>query len=91
MMHLVIVNRNENHPVLAQQLPCRQQPGVHHIQPVGMVAAVAVTVGVDLDPFFGNSRLLPVGLALFGLDKIVTGIIRRVDVDAFDLSPVGRQ
>jgi hypothetical protein len=60
-----------------------------------MVAAVAVTVGVDLDPFFGNSRLLPVGLALFGIvvavDKIVTGIIRRVDVDAFDLSPVGRQ
>ena len=77
------------HTVIPQKI-CRQpQAGIHHIEPVGVVAAHGFWVGLGgllgdfLVPGYGISEIV-------GIDKIVAGIVGRVDVDHLHLAVISR-
>ena len=63
-----------------------EEPREEHVEPVGMVASARLRVGAQLAPFGINlARLLLVvldGVAeVIGIDKILSGVVGRVDVD----------
>ena len=86
---LVIINGNKNHAVIPQEV-CRQtETGVHHIEPVGVIAAHGFRVA--LGGLLGH-LLVPghrVGKVI-SIDEIVAGVVGRVDVDHLLLAVVGR-
>ena len=94
MMHLVVIDADEDDAVVAQELAREEEAGVHHRQPVRMVAPAGlgvagedVALGVDL------ARLLQVGLERLAVvvlvDEVVAGVVGRVDVDHLDLAHIG--
>ena len=60
-----------------------------------MIAAVAVGVGIDFYPGFHTAGLFPIGFAflvvIVGINKILAGVVRRVDLDALDRTTVSGQ
>jgi len=95
VVDFIVVNRHHDDPVLPQQLPRHQQARVNHVEPVGVVTAIGVRVGIDLHTVFGDAGLLPVRTlvlrVLVAVNKVLAGVVGRVDVDAFDLPAVARQ
>ena len=94
VVHLIIVNAHENHAVLAQQLAGQEKARVHHGEPGGVVASAGLRVG-------GEQIALGVLLAgqlqvggqrvgvVVGVDKIVAGVVRWVNVDHLHSAKVG--
>ena len=82
-MHLVIIDADEQYPVITQQLPRQQQTRVHHVQPAGMqAAAVIVLAGVT-----GQGQIGGHGMAIIvRIQKAPAGIIGRIDIDHFHLA-----
>ncbi|CAB0717907.1 hypothetical protein FRC0505_02479 [Corynebacterium diphtheriae] len=48
MCDFVVINRNENHAIVGQEVPRQLQPRVHHVEPVGVVPALGLRVGREL-------------------------------------------
>ena len=87
--HFIVINRNENHTIIPQQVGCQPQTGIHHIQPVGVIPAHRLRVGLGCllgDLLVPGQRISKI----ICVNKIIAGVIRRVDVDHLDLAVVGR-
>ena len=57
----MVIITNENNPILLKQIPRQIKPRVHHVQPLGMEAAIGVGVG---------TKFLPLGVYLPGVLQI---------------------
>ena len=82
--NLIVINRNKDNTVFTQQVCSKTKTRVHHIQPVGVVASHRFRVrlcGLLGDLFVACHR---VGKAVL-IDKIVAGVVRRIDIDHLDL------
>ena len=86
MMHLIVINRDEDRAVVGQQLAQELQPREHHAAPL-VVAGEIVAVHRAAQPVAHHRRvdLVVVNPAL------VAGVVGRVDVDALHLAVKGRQ
>ena len=88
----VVVNRNEDHAIVAQQVFGQQQARVHEREPAA-VGAGAVDVFDVVDVVRGVPQLSE-HLALAGgevvavNEGVVLGVVRRVDVDQLDLAEI---
>jgi len=79
-MHLAVVDGDEDHPVLPQQLPGQPQAGIDHAEPLGVEAAVGLLVGrlgaplaVDLA---GTLQIILQGLGeVVVVDEVVAGVV----------------
>mgnify|MGYP007068092815 FL=1 len=93
MLHLVVVDADEDHAVVAQELAGEAEAGVHHRKPLGVESTVRLLIG-------GEGAALTVDLAcaaqvvlqrlgeIVVVDEIVTGVVGRVDVDHLDLAVI---
>ena len=82
----IIVYRNENGSVLAQQLPEQFQAWINHTKPFIMAGKVL--------GFFTNGLIepLPHFRSIVIVNPVfIPGIIRRVDINTLDLSSIIRQ
>ena len=69
------------------------QPRIHHVQPLGVEAAVGLGVGAELLALGVHlPGVFQVGLqalgVVVGVDEVVAGVVGRVDVDHLDLAQV---
>jgi hypothetical protein len=93
MMHLRVVDAHEDHAVLGQQRTRRDEPRVHHRQPLRMLSPVAARIGRWARVTIGcRSRSTGVRLQRLAevvvVDEVVAGVVRRVDVDQLDATGV---
>ena len=93
VVDLVVIDADEDHAVLPQQIPREIQPRIHHVQPLGVEAAVGLGVGAELAALGVHlAGVLQVGLqalgVVVGVDEVVAGVVGRVDVDHLDLAQV---
>ena len=72
-VHLVVVDADEQHHVVAQQLPGQRQAGVDHVQP-GAVPAPFVTA-------VGTRAVTAAGAEIIVVQEVAAGVVGRVDVD----------
>jgi hypothetical protein len=86
--HLVVVDRDEDRPVLAQKLFQQHQPRIHHAEPA-VVAVQRLALAADhLAQPAANLRAVDVVVVD---PALVAGVVGRVDVDALHLPGVARQ
>lgn len=86
--HFVVVDGDENRPVLAQKLPQQHQPRIHHAQPA-VVAVQRLALAADhLAQPLANLRAVDVVVVD---PALVAGVVRRVDIDALHLPRIARQ
>ena len=90
----IIINAYKDNPVLRQQIPCQHQAGIHHAAPVRVEAGVRVGVlgKVAVAVLIEHAGLLFVlvliHLEMVVVDKVVAGVVGRVDVDHLYLAQV---
>ena len=91
--YLVFIHVNEYNPIIRQKISRQHQSGINHTAPVGMKASVGV--GILEQAVF----VLVVHSHLFiffflcaheivSIYEVVAGIIRRIDIDHFDLAEI---
>ena len=85
-MNLVVVDGDEDGPVVPKQLAQELQAGKHHAAPL-VVAGQVFPVHDLAQPIADHRR---VDLVVVG-PGFVAGVVGRVDVDALDLAVIGRQ
>ena len=71
-VHLVVVDADEQHPVVAQQLPGQHQARIDHVQP-----------GPVTSPFVvgGAGAVTATGAEIILVQEVAAGVVGRVDVD----------
>jgi len=91
----MIVTTDEDHPILPQQISRQIKPRVHHIQPLGVEAAVGLCVGAELFCLCIHlTGIFEVSLEALGvvvrIDEVVAGAVGvgRVDVDHLNLAEI---
>ncbi len=93
-MHFVVVDADENHSIVPQQVAGEKQARVHHAEPPGMESPAGLGVGALPDallahlPRIAQVVVQPLAVVV-GVDELVAGVVRRVDVDHLDLAVVG--
>ena len=90
----IIIYTNKNRAIICQQILCQLQPRINHIEPIGMETAIALGVGHKTVAFFIIlTAIIHIVRRTLGkiilIDKIVTRIIRRINVDHLDLTQIG--
>jgi len=92
----VVVDRDEDDAVLAEQVACQEEAWIHHVQPV----AVLMPAGIGVQTVIPHNITLIIGDTCFRLittacllevvivDEIITGIVGRVDIDHLDLAVI---
>ncbi len=94
---LIIVDGDEDHPVIGQQFAGQFEARIHHRQPAGVKAtSKAVFEFADLPhPVFVQNPdifeiflLIPTEIILIG-EIVVSGVIGRVDIDHLDSFAIG--
>ena len=93
MSLFVVINTHEDDAVFSKQVTGEVEARVHHVQPVAVVAARGLRVGRDLPTLAvyltGVFEIRLQALAVVvGIDEIIAGVVRRVDVDHLDLAVV---
>ena len=93
VMNFMVVNTNEDNTIFPQQISREIQSRIHHVQPLGVEAAICFGIRAELLPLGVHlPRVLQVGLQAFGVvvgvDKIIAGIIRGINVDHLDLAEI---
>ena len=93
VIHFIVINTDKDNPIVRQQISCQHQPGINHAAPVGMKPSIGV--GILEQTVFVlvvHSHLLVFFFLraheIIGIDKIVAGVVRRVDIDHFDLAEI---
>ncbi len=81
VVDFMVVYADEDHAVLAQQVPRQEEPRVHHVQPFGMVASARLGVGGELYAVAvylpGVAQVVVYALAeVVGVDELVACICR---------------
>lgn len=94
IVHFIIIDTDENNSILCQQIFCQFQPRINHIEPIRMKTAIAFGVCHHAVAFF--VILAAVFHVILGalckvvlIDKIIAGVVRRVNVDHLDLAQIG--
>ncbi len=87
-LHLVVVDADEDRPVLAQKLPQQRQPWIHHAQPAVVPVQRFAFLADHLAEPFADDRARHV---IVVRPAFVAGVVRRVNVDALHLPGVERQ
>jgi hypothetical protein len=85
-VNLVVINAHENHAVLAQELTRQEQARIHHRKPRGAIASTRFRIACYLLRQL-EVRLERVGV-IVGIDKIVAGVVGRVNVNHLDAPKV---
>jgi hypothetical protein len=49
-----IVNTYKNNPIIPQQIPSQIQPGIHHVQPLGMKPSIGIRIAACPLAFFSG-------------------------------------
>ena len=99
-MNFIIVDADEDHAVLPQEIPGEVKAGVHHAEPVRMKVAALPGVLSEQILFVEIALIVhlvdPLEIGIFpfgevvGIDKgIVAGIVRLIDDDDLDFSEIG--
>lgn len=90
---LMIIDARKKQSILTQQIPCKQQTGIHHAAPIGVKATVTLRVGDQTPTFLVIVATFGVVIGL-GLRKVIvvneimTRVVRWVDVDHLDLARI---
>ena len=85
---LIIINADENRPVISEQLPQELQPRIHHAQPLVMARQILSFFSHDLPEPGADARVVHIVI----VDPIlVPRVVRRIDVDAIHAPLVLRQ
>ena len=95
----IVINTDKDHTIVTQQIACQIQTRQHHVQPVAVVLAVffairakcAFAQHIAFVVFISNAlQVFFFGLREFvGVDEgVAAGVVRRVDVDHFDLPKI---
>ena len=94
VMNFVVIDRNEDNAVLAEQVACQKEAWIHHVQPV----AVLVPAGIGAQAVIPHNVTLIIGdtclclvataclLEVIAVDKIIASVVGRVDIDHLDLA-----
>jgi len=88
MVHLVIIYRDKDYPVLAQELLEQHQARIHHAQPAVVPVQRLAFLAHDFAQPAADLRAVDVVVVD---PALVAGVVRRVDVDALHLAGVARQ
>ena len=86
-MKFVVVNADEDDAVFAEEFSGEAEPRVHHVAPVGVVAAVGFGVGATCLAGLLFIVIQRIAEGIF-VNEIVAGVVWRVDVDHLDLAVV---
>lgn len=91
--HLIIIDRNKDEAIVRQQVTRQFKARVHHIEPIGMIAALGFRIGRELLAFFVDlARPFKIGLeallVVVRVDEVLAGVIRGIDIDHLDLRVV---
>ena len=89
-----VIDRDADDAVFGEQISREFEPWVHHAQPVGVESPVGLRIGDESIPRIVDlSRLCKVLVGRLGevvvIDEVITGVVRRIDVDELDLAEVG--
>ena len=89
----IVVNTDKDNTIIRQQIPRQHQTRIDHAAPVGMKTSVGV--GIFEQPVFVlviHSHLLVFFFLraheIVGIDEVVAGVVRRVDIDHLDLAEI---
>ena len=83
----MVVNADEDDAVFAEEFSGEAEPRVHHVAPVGVVAAVGFGVGATCLAGLLFIVIQRIAEGIF-VNEIVAGVVWRVDVDHLDLAVV---
>ena len=91
--HFIFIYANKDNPIIRQQIPCQQQAGINHAAPVGMKPSIGVGIFEQAVAFLTplsalNLPLFALHLKIIGIDKVVAGVVRRVDINHLDLAEI---
>ena len=84
-MDFVVIETDENRPVFPQKLPEQRESGIHHAEPaIVSVERFALLADYLAQPLTDDRA---VDVVVVG-PTLVARVVRRIDVDALDLSRV---
>lgn len=88
IFNFMVIDTDENSSVVAEEFACEAETWIHHVAPVGVVAAVGFGVGTA----FLSGLLLVIldwVIEFVVVHEVVAGVVWRVNVDQLDLAMVG--
>ena len=93
-MDFVIIDRDENDTVLAEQVACQKEAWIHHVQPVAVLMPAGIgaqaIVTHDIALIIGDACLCLVTTArlleVVVVDEIIASVIWRIDINHLDLA-----
>ncbi len=93
ILYLIIINRNKYHPILRQQRTSHHEPWINHITPIRMEASTCFGVlEIFVSQFIHSATCLVILFRrhskIIMIDKVVTRIIGRVDIDHLHLAHI---
>ena len=88
-----VIYADENNPIIRHQIPRQHQPRINHAAPVGMKPPVGVGIleqAVLVLVVHSHLRVFFFLRAheIVGIDEVVAGVVRRVDIDHLDLTKI---
>ena len=94
IFHLIVINRDEDNPVIRQQILGHFEPGIDHVEPVCVEAPIALGIGYHTVLLFvelsAAGHVLVCGLCeVILVNEIIAGVVRRVDVYHLHFSEIG--
>lgn len=97
-MDFMVVDGDEDHAVIAEEVAGEEEAGVDHGEPAGVVVSILLTVfgEVVFVVFVSMAIFLPIAevvallrfLEAIAVDEVIAGVVGRVDVDHLDTSVV---
>ena len=93
VIHLVVVDGDENCPVICQEIARQLEARIHHVEPIGMESARGLSVGGKFATSFANlprefEVVSDVVLKIVLVNEVTAGVIRRVDRNHLNFSGV---
>ena len=90
----IIINTNKNDTIICQQVLCQLQSRINHIKPIGMETAVALgvlhhTIAIFIVLSTVSKVLIHVLSKVVLIHKIVTRVVRRINVNHLDFTKIG--
>ena len=93
ILYLIIINRNKNNPILRQQRTSNHKSWINHITPIRMETSTRLSVlEIFVSQFIHSATCLVILFRrhskIIMIDKVVTRIIGRVDIDHLHLAHI---
>src|ERR1035437_3695494 len=89
----MFVDAYQNYSVLTKQTPRQFQAGIHHVEPISVESARGLRIGGEFASSFVHLAcelqiIFYVVLEVVGINEIIAGVVRRVNVDELYLSSI---